>query len=103
MESTATAQTNKWGLWSFDPALLSLTLKKEGVGPYSIALRDIKSSACMLDFIFEIRGKRWATNEVIGDLITAFQDLFDPQVTLCTGRADKDFDPVVHFDGRAKS
>ncbi len=52
----------------------------------------------MLDVIFDAKSKSWANNEVIGDLVTALQDLFDPRVTLCGGGRDRSFDPLSHFE-----
>jgi hypothetical protein len=103
MASTAAEQKANWGVWAFDIGELALVLKDEESAPFSIPLRKVTSSACMLDFIFEVRSKKWATNEVVGDLITAFQELFDPHITLCGGGVDKKLDPVVHFDTRRPS
>ncbi len=54
----------------------------------------------MLDVIFEVKRHAWATNDVVGDLITAFQELFDPQVTLCAGGRDRTLDPAAHLQPR---
>ena len=47
-----------------------------GIEAYSIALDGITDSAHMLDWIFQLRMKAWVTNDIIGDLISAFQDIF---------------------------
>lgn len=53
----------------------------------------------MLDAIFDVKTRSWANNEVVGDLITALQDLFDPRVTLCGGGRDRSFDPTSRWEG----
>ena len=51
----------------------------------------------MLDAIFTVKKKSWVTNSVMGDLVTALQDLFDPHINLCGGGKDRIFDPFAHF------
>lgn len=92
-----------WGAWTFNPGALTLDLLRNGLPAHSIQLRAITSSACMLEAIFELKSRPWADNGVLGDLITAFQDLFDPRVNLCGGGRDRSFDPLVHFrNGRVQ-
>ena len=86
-----------WGSWSFNPGELSLDLMRDGLPVHSIHLRTITSSACMLDVIFDLKSRSWANNEVVGDLVTALQDLFDPRVTLCGGGRDRTLDPLSRF------
>ena len=81
MQATDDRPGERWGTWEFDPGALSLSLQATG---YRISLKDIKSSACMLDYIFELNAKPWATNEITRNLLNAFQDLFDPRMTLCS-------------------
>ncbi len=88
------------GWWSFDASTLRLVLEGAGLPHYAIELRRITSSACMLDVIFEVKRHVWATTEVIAGLITAFQDLFDPQVTLCADGRDRTLDPAAHLTTR---
>lgn len=73
---------------------LVLTWKGNGER-YAVPLRGITGSAEMLDWTFQLRMKTWVTNDVIGDLISAFQDILRPQQTLCGGGVDK------HLDARA--
>ncbi len=54
----------------------------------------------MLDVIFEVKRHSWATTDVIADLISAFQELFDPQVTLCAGGRNRTLDPAAHLRTR---
>ena len=72
----------RWGAWVVDAEALVLVLTGEH-GPYEIDLESITDSARMLDWIFQIRMKTWSTNNIVGDLINAFQDIFHPQGTLC--------------------
>jgi hypothetical protein len=60
----------------------------------------MSSSAWMLNVIFDVRSKTWATSAVVGDLISAFRDLFDPQASLCSGGEDQAFDPAAHLASR---
>lgn len=86
--------------WVFDANRLALVLDSAGAPAYSIELRQIISSACMLDIIFGVKRQDWASNDIVGDLITAFQELFDPQVTLCGGGKDRTLDPAAHLKAR---
>lgn len=97
MATEAVQREDKWGVWSFDPATLGLVLSEGMFPPYRVELSKITSSACMLDVIFDLKDKQWATNDVIGDLIMAFQALFDPQMTLCGQNRGKTFDPVAYL------
>ena len=54
------------------------------LGHYEIDLERIGSSAAMLDWIFQIRGKAWATSTVLRDLLNAFHDVSGPQSSLCS-------------------
>jgi hypothetical protein len=98
--SSPSAGERSWGDWVFDPSNLSLVLNGQDLPPYTIQLRGITSSACMLDAIFGVKRKEWATNDVVCGLIAAFQDLFDPQVTLCGSGTDRKMDPTEHLRER---
>ena len=71
----------KWGQWTFCRKTLSLVHKKHG---YEIDLEDIKSSAKMLDVIFQIRQKDWADDKAMCDLLRAFDNILDPQANFCS-------------------
>ena len=87
----------RWGDWTFNPMALSLVLEADGLPGYSINLRSITSSACMLEVIFDLRAQSWVPNDVIADLIAAFQDLFDPRETLCGTGRDAKIDPMARL------
>jgi hypothetical protein len=73
-----------WGVWRLDAVRLCLVKVPGWPFPYEIDIERINSSAGLLDWIFQIAGKCWATPVVLRDLVTAFDDLFDPQATLCS-------------------
>ena len=54
----------------------------------------------MLDAIFRLSGKSWASDALIGDLIRNLQELFDPQVTLCNDAGSRGFDPVDYLENK---
>jgi hypothetical protein len=73
----------RWTGWELCPARPA-ELVHDHYG-YAIDLTDITTSAEMLDWIFQIRGKDWPGSpaEVTG-LLTAFWHLLDPQRFLCS-------------------
>ncbi len=66
----------EWGNWVFDSKRLTLTHK---VVKYEIDLEKIRSSADIIDWIFQSIGKRWADPETIFDLLQALEKLLKPQ------------------------
>jgi hypothetical protein len=88
---------SRWGKWTFDDTTFTLVLNGEGEGDYEIDLESITDSAAMLDWIIQLRIKTWATNDIIGDLLSAFEDIFQPQDTLCGGGHNKTIDPSKYL------
>lgn len=87
-----------WGDWRLETDTMHLVLTRgSDAERYYIALRSITSSAPMLDWIFQLRMKSWVTNDIIGDLVSAFQDIFDPQGTLCGEGVDKQLNTSAHL------
>jgi len=79
-----------WGDWTLDTKRRVLVFEgrptAQGfLGSYEIDLENVRDSAAMLDWIFQIRGKRWATSKVLRDLINALNAIFAPQRNLCSG------------------
>jgi len=74
-----------FGEWTYDRHLLTLTFRDV----YEIDLERIRDSASMLDWIFQVQAKRWATPAVMNDLLAAFQAIFDPQRNLCSWGQDR--------------
>jgi hypothetical protein len=74
-----------WGPWTYDPKSLTLNLGADHqAARYYVDLEECRTSAATMDRIFQIAGKTWATPEVMHGLITAIDDLLDPQATLCS-------------------
>jgi len=86
----------KWGNWVLDTKRLTLDFKKRN-DEYEVDLEDIRDSATMLDWIFQIQGKAWATHKIMGDLLDAFNDVFSPQANLCSGGKDHKINPKNHL------
>ena len=98
----------RWGLWTLDTERLCLVYdawqeergngsgRTAGVPPYvahfgkyELDLETIRHSAAMLDWIFQVGGKSWASARVTKDLLNAFDSIFHPQQNLCSGGGDK--------------
>jgi hypothetical protein len=91
----------RWGDWKLDTrdSVLVLDTRIDGMRHhYEIGLSDITDSAHMLDWIFQLRMKAWVTNDVMGDLLTAFQDIFRPQTSLCGAGHNKKLDAAAHLE-----
>lgn len=95
---TPITDEQSWGPWQFHADILTLLLTDKDGLEYEIDLEGITDSATMLDWIFQIRMKTWATDEIVGCLVTAFSDLFSPQANLCSFGKNKTIDPKQHFD-----
>jgi hypothetical protein len=76
-----------WGDWKFNRSTLVLNNKKAPW--YTIDLGRVRTSAQMLDWIFQLYPKVWITPQDIHDLLLALDDLFDPQSSLCSWGTDK--------------
>lgn len=81
-------------VWEFDREHLTLTCLPRHARGYWIALSKIRTSAQMLDWIMQIHSKRWANARILTALLDAFDQLFQPQATLCSGGASKTIDSV---------
>jgi hypothetical protein len=96
----------RWGTWTLDTERLVLVYDAhphpvrrgdgsgvtEGVpqytaflGPYELDLERVADSAGLLDWIFQIHGKSWATARVTKDLLNALDSILHPQASLCSG------------------
>lgn len=83
-----------YGPWRFKKDLI-LHHTKTG---YEIDLNECNTSAEILDWIFQVAGKSWATDKTIADLIRALEDLIDPQQNICSWGVDRPFDLEMHFN-----
>ncbi|WP_373478829.1 hypothetical protein [Geminocystis sp.] len=78
-----------WGDWFLNEKNLTLTNK---TNDYEIDLETIKSSADILDWIYQVFKKQWNDQQIMYDLLCAFQDLFKPQVNYCSFGKEKKAD-----------
>ena len=86
----AQARSKRWGSWRLVPE--NLTLEHDST--YYVDLEDMRTSAEVLDWIFQVRDKPWAAAEVLSDLLRALCDILDPQANLCSFGGSKTADPV---------
>jgi len=74
-----------WVNWIYHPSNLTLECRDEcGFFIYEIDLERCRTSAEVLDWIFQVQGKTWATAEIVNNLLEALDDLLNPQGTLCS-------------------
>lgn len=97
------ADGDRWGKWRFDAKGLSLVFEENGREQYAIDLTEMDSSAQMMDWIFQVNMKSWASRVDIGNLVEALDDLLRPQATLCSGGADKRMNAQEHLRKRLES
>ena len=86
----------RWGVWVYNSALCTLAFDDY----YKIDLEKIDSSAEILDRIFQIHNKLWATPQIIHDLLSAFDDLLNPQKVYCpsgVSKTHKSLDAIADF------
>ena len=95
--STRVRDGSRWGGWQLQGSDHTLALH-HGADYYQIDLDSITDSAQMLDWVYQVRLKTWATNETVSSLLNAFQDLFDPQANLCSGSQSKTINAKQHLD-----
>jgi hypothetical protein len=62
----------------------TMVFYKNGSEHYWLDLHECKTSAKLLDFIFQVASKRWATSELLGDVVKKLNGLIAPQETLCS-------------------
>jgi hypothetical protein len=68
--------------WKLDRERLVLRHDERG---YEVDLEDCaRSSAAMMDWIFQVARKSWATDKCVASLIHALNDLLQPQRYLCS-------------------
>jgi len=76
--------SRRWGSWRLDCHRLTLDFAPQGVWRYKLDLESLHDSASILDFVFQVHGKIWATPQVTADLLDALHDIFDLQASLCS-------------------
>lgn|GEM_PF-4523067 len=81
-----------WGSWTFSPSL-TLYLDDHQGHCYEVDLERCRSAEQVLDWIFQIRQKSWATPTIMSDLLDALEDTLGVQANLCLGGASKTINP----------
>lgn len=71
---------DRWGNWEYNAETFVLWNEKTS---YEVDLERCSTSAEMLDWIFQVAGKAWATADELGHLVEALDDTLHPQGTLC--------------------
>jgi hypothetical protein len=79
-----------WGRWKLNGAGDRWSLD---IQHYYILLDEIHTNAEMNDWIFQLAGKTWVTAEDLGNLVLAFEDIFEPQANLCGMGMDNKLPP----------
>ncbi|WP_039796367.1 hypothetical protein [Nocardia araoensis] len=83
------SETN-WGPWELDAD--NYALRIHGVrkvvldlpgGDYEIDLEECLTAAQTLDWVMQIAGKEWATDDVVAGLVRALNEILSPQAHLC--------------------
>lgn len=84
---------HRWGPWMLDAQRLCLVRVRDDIDPpremYEIDLEEISGPFSIVDWIAHLRIKQWGTIEVLGQLVAAFDDIFDPRGRM---RPGTDFD-----------
>lgn len=71
--------------WTWHRDSASLRKLRAGDVFYSVPLTDMRTSAEALDWIFQLRQKSWLTDEELGAVLFALDELLRPQQHLCSG------------------
>lgn len=80
--------TSSWGRWTLNPNNACLETQNP---TYQIPVDEMTSSASILDWIFQIQEKTWASSQDVGDLVEAVADILGRGV--CGSGIDKTIDP----------
>lgn len=72
----------KVGNWTYIPETLVLKCTEER-GGYEVDLERCTNSAQILDWIFQVNMKTWATPEVVKDLLDIISLVLEPQQNFC--------------------
>lgn len=89
--------------WTFDADLLTLDLKTP-TAEYQIDLERCNTPAEMLDWIFQVHSKTWATPAILAGLLQALYDVIDPQASLCSfGNPSSIKDMRAHIEALRRS
>lgn len=89
-----------WGSWKYHPNNFTLECRDERGFIYEVDLERCRTSAEMLDWIFQVNKKTWATAEIVKNLLDAFECLLSPQATLCSFGVSTSMNPREVLSGR---
>ena len=87
------ASRTRWGSWQYHSDNFTLECRDEHGYLYEIDLERCRTSAEVLDWIFQISKKTWAIPAIRSDLLLALDDLLDPQANLCSFGTDNPINP----------
>jgi hypothetical protein len=88
-------QNPQWGSWVYDPSTRTLLCKEQS---YGIPLEEITDAAELLDWIFQVRGKEWATPQILAEFLEAIQFLLSPQAHFGSQGMSQPFDVKLHLE-----
>lgn len=77
-----------WGIWTLN---FSNGCLESSVTGYQIPVYEMRDSASILNWIFQISEKTWASPKDLGDLITAIEEILGRNV--CSGGKASIIDP----------
>ena len=86
-ELTEELTKNAWNGWFYKPKENSLVYKPVD---YWVDI-ELNSCAEVLDWVFQIHGKSWATPDVTKGFLEALDDIFAPQTNCCPWGNEKEF------------
>lgn len=77
--------------WHLDTERSCLVLGDAATGKwtYEVDLDECGTSAAVLDWIVQVAGKIWATDEVVAGLVRKLDEVLDLQATLCSGGVEQ--------------
>jgi hypothetical protein len=79
---------DRFGSWQLDAGRSLLVHEKSR---HEIDLLELNRPAQMLNCIFQVNAKDWATDADLGTLVQALGYVFDPKATMCSGGQDQRF------------
>lgn len=92
----------EWGPWHIDRDVYVLWTQRPGYR-YEVDLEDCTTSAEVLDWICQVAHKGWrmrtpgaGRDQIVAGLVTALDDVLDPQAHLCSfGRSKRLSPPAI--------
>ena len=88
MSKQSKMNERRWGAWRYNPDNLTLEIdsKVSGGNPYYVDLERCSTSSQVLDWLCQLRGKKWCSEEQVGYLLSAIDDLAEGlQSKMCAG------------------